>query len=556
MSNIPENEKITEKENVETESFPEDEFSTVFSAPAEHKTVANNKKKKYLLKAIAGVLAVAILGGGTWAVIKFIPEKQDENANISLPNNQPTALKETQSDDMKTLTVKNELGTIKFYSKVEKATDENTSSDTTSSQSEVTTWYIDGVDKSYISTSSVGNFVGQFGTIESVREIEGLSLSECGLSKPTVTATAVLKNGDKYTLTIGDVADSLTGNYYGKLSDSDKIFLLESGYVDELANVTALDFDATVSTPAYEAPEGADDYLGEDGTLAFFDKLTIRGKNFDSDVVFETNSNKELSNMLGYVVTSPSKRIAENAEYIVSIFKSGMSVDGAYAFGVSDANLKKYGLDKPDFTATIDILGKKMTYKFKLQNDGNCAVVADGAKVISRVAASTDLSGGEGKVVLSDLMEFTEIDFYASWISLYNIADLKNFNVTANGKEYSFSIKENTDTESEDSFIIKVNGKQIDCSSFQYLYQYFISMSCSDYTVEALNSKPEVTIEFVFNKKNYKNSTIEFRRSGASRYQYTVDGIDMGKTTSAAINKFVKYLEKVAAGEILESEIP
>ncbi|MEE1186688.1 MAG: DUF4340 domain-containing protein [Acutalibacteraceae bacterium] len=456
---------------------------------------------------------------------------------------------------MKTLTVKNKLGTIKFYSKTEKATD-SIASDTSSNNAEVTTWYIDGVDKSYISTSQTGNFVGQFGTIEAVRQIEGLTLSDCGLDKPAVTATAVLKSGDKYTLTIGDVADSLTGNYYGKLSDSDKIFLLESGYVDELAGVDALQFDATVSTPSYKAPDGADEYLSEEGALTFFDTLTVRGKNFDDDVVFKTNTEEEISNMLGYVVTSPSKRIAQNAEYVLSFFQNGLSVDGAYAFDISPSALKKFGLDKPDFVATIDVLGKKMTYKFKLQSDGNCAVLADGAKVISRVAGSTDLSGGEGKVILSDMMEFTEIDFYASWISLYNIADLKSFNVTSNGKVYKFDIKENPDTESEDSFIIKVNGKQIDCSSFQYLYQYFISMSCSDYTVETLNSDPELVIEYVFNKKKYKDSKIEFRRSGASRYQYTVDGIDMGKTTSAEINKFVKYLKKVANGEILETQIP
>jgi len=557
MSNIPENEKITEQETVKTENaeeFADDEFSTVFSAPAEHKTVATGKKKKYFLKALAGILAVALLCGGTWAVIEYIPEMEDESTTSSFTENETVTIKETKSDDIKTLTIKNGLGTIKFYSKTEKV--KNEASDGTSSASEVNTWYIDGVDKSYISTSSTGNFVGQFGTIESVREISGMSLSDCGLDKPIVTAVAVLKDGSEYTLTIGEIADSITGSYYGKLSDSDKIFILESGYVEELSQVSALDFDATVSTPAFKAPDGADEYLGEDGKLMSFDSITIRGKNFDDDVVFVTNTDEELSNMLGYLVSSPSKRIAQNAEYILTIFQSGLSVDGAYAFDVSESALKKYGLNNPDFTATINVKGKKMTYKFKLQKDGYCAVIADGAKVISKISASTDLSGNEGKMTISKLMDSTEIDFYASWISLYNIADIKYFNATVNGKKYSFEIKENADTESEDSYIIKVNGKQIDCSSFQYLYQFFISMSCSDFTVENLSGSPEILIEFVFNKKQYKNSTIEFRRSGASRYQYKVDGIDMGKTTSAEINKFVKYLEKVAGGEILESQIP
>lgn len=555
MSNIPENEKLEEQKNdlsENTENQVEDEFSTIFSAPTEHKTVADGKKKKYLLKVIAGVLAVAVLGGGTWAVIKFIPEK-DTDSTYSSPYIEETTIKEVKSDDLKTLSVTNANGTMEFYSVTEKA--ESDSSDSTSSSAEVNTWYIKGVDKQYISTSSVANFVSQFGTISSIREITGLSAEECGLNSPKITAKAVMKDGTEYTLKIGNVGDEITGASYAMLSDSDKIHLITGGYVEELATVNVLDFDATVSTPAFKAPEGADDYLGDDGSLAFFDTMTVRGKNFDSDVVFETNSDEELSNMIGYVVTSPSKRIAQNAEYILPIFKSGLSVDGAYAFDVSASSLKKYGLDKPDFTATIDVLGKRMTYKFKLQSDGNCAVMADGAKVISRVSASTDLSGGEGKVLLSDLLEFEEIDFYASWISLYNIADLASFNATVNGKEYSFSITENPDTESEDSYIIKVNGKQIDCSSFQYLYQHFISMSCSDYTVEELSGKPEIVIEYVFNKKEYKNSTIEFRRSGASRYQYTVDGIDMGKTTSAEVNKFVKYLEKVALGQTIDSEI-
>ena len=82
-----------------------------------------------------------------------------------------------------------------------------------------------------------------------------------------------------------------------------------------------------------------------------------------------------------------------------------------------------------------------------------------------------------------------------------------------------------------------------------------ICISCSDYNIDKLNSEPELVVEYVFNKEGVKNSKIEFRKSGASRYQYTVDGIDMGKTTSAEINKFIKYLVKVSDGEILASAI-
>ncbi len=558
MSNIPENEKINNTETavdeesvLNTSETPvEEEFSTIFSDPAVHRRTAPEKKKGYLLKILAGVLAVAVLGTGTWAVIEFIPEMEED---VSSPYLEEITVKEIKSDDFKTVTVKNDNGITDFYSVTEKATDSSDSSDTSSSTAEVTKWYIKGVDKSYTSDSSIATFIGQFGNVTAVREITEMTLADCGLDKPTLTASAVCKDGTEYTLDIGKVGDNITGACYGKFSDSDKIYLLTGGYVDSLAEVEPLLYDATVSTPAFEVPDGGEDYIAEDGSLVSFDKLTVSGKNLSDEVVFEANANKEIANMVGYVVTSPSMRIAQNAEYVLAIFKSGLSVDGAYAFDVSEKALKKFGLDKPDFMATLEVAGKTMTYKFKLQKDGNCAVIADGAKVISKVSVTTDLSG-EGKVLLSNLLEYTVTDFYAFWISLYNIADISDFNVNVEGKDYNFAIKANEDEESEDNYIIKLNGKKIDCQSFQYLYQWFITMNCSDFNVDDLDSNPEMTVKFSFNKKNYKDSVIEFRRSGASRYQYKVDGIDMGKTTSAEVNKFVKYLKKVADGEII-SEI-
>ena len=74
MSNIPENEKINNTEN----SGGDEVFSTVFSDPTEHKRTAPEKKKNKLLIAIASILAVAIFAGGTVAVIKLIPEREEE----------------------------------------------------------------------------------------------------------------------------------------------------------------------------------------------------------------------------------------------------------------------------------------------------------------------------------------------------------------------------------------------------------------------------------------------------------------------------------------------
>ncbi|MBR4973197.1 MAG: hypothetical protein IKY45_01890, partial [Clostridia bacterium] len=65
------------KENLE---LNEEEFSTVFSDPVEHKKQAENiKKKKRLPVVISSILAVVILIGGTIGVIKLIPEMETDD---------------------------------------------------------------------------------------------------------------------------------------------------------------------------------------------------------------------------------------------------------------------------------------------------------------------------------------------------------------------------------------------------------------------------------------------------------------------------------------------
>ena len=116
MSDFP------EKENTENVAEPEldaaQETSTVFSDPAEHKKTASGQKKKLLPAVIAAVLAVAVLAGGTVAVIKLIPEREEES---STPSVETIKVLDLDSDDFRTVTVTNENGTFKLYSVEEAA---------------------------------------------------------------------------------------------------------------------------------------------------------------------------------------------------------------------------------------------------------------------------------------------------------------------------------------------------------------------------------------------------------------------------------------------------
>ena len=103
MSDLPEKDNNL-NENTENISNEEDGASTVFSDPADHKKTAVKQKRRLLPIIISAVLAVAVLAGGTVAVIKLIPEREDDT---STPSVETIKVLDKSSDDFKTVTVTN-----------------------------------------------------------------------------------------------------------------------------------------------------------------------------------------------------------------------------------------------------------------------------------------------------------------------------------------------------------------------------------------------------------------------------------------------------------------
>lgn len=528
MNDFAENEKI---EITDTEGNMGD-FSTVFSDPEEHRDVPQ-KKKRRLLAAIASVLSVAILAGGTVAVVKLIPEKEE---SIESPFASDIIVSEKSSADFSSLTLKNKNGIIELYTVKEKTGNSDSSSET----EETVNWYLKGVSKDLVSTSTVAYLVDGAVSINAIREITEKTAKECGLENPTITFEATDKDSKKFSVAVGTQSPDNSG-YYIKTSISNKIYLVDTSYVENL-QVDKLYFASTDSMTAFKAPDDADDYM-LDGTLTYFDSLTVDSKKFSDTLMIEyLPDDSEISKYAGYIVRKPTYRIAQNAENMVAVFTGGLSVSGAYSYDVKPATLKKFGLDKPDFKMTISVKGKAMTYKFTLQDDGNYAAVNDDSKLVSMVSPDS----------VSSFIGCEIVDFYSSWICLYSIDDLKGLNIRAGEKNYNFGISALSEEETEqtdEKYAITLDGKAIDCQSFQNVYQHLISIACTDYTVDNLSVSPSVVFEFIF--KDKENSVIKFTKASDTRYQYSVDGRELGKVTTASINKLIKYLEKLASGEII-----
>lgn len=533
MSDLPEKDNNL-NENTEIPSVEEDGASTVFSDPADHKKTAVKQKRSLLPIIISAVLAVAILAGGTVAVIKLIPERED---NTSTPSIEEIKVIDKKADDFKTVTVTNKSGTFKLYSEEEK--DETSSSSSDTSGSTKTVWYLDGYAKDVINSSSVSSIVSSVASVNASREVTAKSAAECGLESPAVKADVVTKDGEEFSLLIGGDSPDGTGIYI-KLSTDDKIYINDSS-IDSSLEFDALSLAATDSIAGVPTSDLSSDYKDDNGDLSSFDSITLTGSNFPEKLVIAPNTDKNLSTYAAYMTTSPTKRIADNVDGIFGLFKSGVTVSGAYSFDTSAAARKKLGLDNPELTAEIKVGSVKQSYSFKKQDDGAYAVWYDGAKLIKKVDASS-----------LAFIDYKVNNYYASWVCLQSINELSNFTIKTPEKIFSFDIVYDDSEDAEETYVITYEGKKLTAENFQNFYQECISLSCSDFTVDKVSGEPAMTIIFTYSDTSRGNTDVKFVKSGAAKYQYSIDGIEMGKINSSALNKILKHVEKVAKDESIK----
>jgi len=534
MADFPEN-KIEQTED-------EDELSTVFSAPVEHKKVKTNKNRKIWI-VISCILGVALVIGATVFLIKNIEtkdskdqkqaeeqaEKLESQLNASVVN-----LKEYKPEEISQ--VKIQVG-----SKVNTLYSEREEVDT---GDVYTYWYVKDIKKTVTDSDKISEVVGGVSTLVATKEITEKTAAECGVDKPWMSAVVTPVKGEKYTVEVGNLSPDGSG-YYIKFTTSDKIYHIKStGENESFFQFNVMNMFGGELMTSIESNEDTEEYF-QNGSVSKFDKLTITGKNFKEPLVIICNNDETMSQYLGYIVVSPSNRIAQNVEAPLLIFQSDLNVLGAYSYDVEEKTLKKFGLDKPDIELKLELGGHTYIYKFAMQEDGDYAAIRDGSEFISKVSADD----------LEEISKKTTIDFYSTWICYNSIDDLSNFTIKTKDKNYSFDIKqkniESEDGEStEKEYTITHNGKKLTALNFQYLYQYCVTLKCLDFELENINTEPEITFEFNFKKGG--KSVIEFRKVSATKYQYRVDGVDMGRVSVNSINKVVKNAEKVSKGETID----
>lgn len=507
MSNIPEN-----KQNEEV-------LSTIFSDPSEHRELKPQKQKaKPFIKIIAFCLSLALLIGSTIAVIKLIPEKEEEDDFVAIMDE--IEILNLESDTFKTVTLQNQNGRFEFFSvAVENA-------DTTSSETAAVNWFLKGYDEDVISSPFAAEKVDGISLISAIRKIDQKNETECGLDKPLYTAK-IVTDETSLELSVGSASPDKTG-YYFKLSNKDEIYLV-SEEVKSKFEFSALDLANADVLKGLPLTEDMTDYMDDQSDLSTFDTITVLDKNFKNNVVIVPNPEDKI---LQYAVSSPMKRRAQNVDYLFEAFKNGITVSGAYSLDVSDSSLKKFGLDNPDFVMTMKAGKVTHTFKFALQEDGYYAAVCTGEKLIKKVDPSSVA-----------YTAFKETAFYSNWVCMEYLVELKGMRFKTPDATYDFTLNSVEKEDEKTETTVTYKGKVIDTDKFTDFYQVCLGLTCTSFETEKLTANPDYSIIFEFSDGSVK--TYDFIKSSATKYQYRENGIDMGIVNSSNLNKVIKELNNI-----------
>lgn len=500
----------------------EEEFSTVFSDPEEHKEKKysdGNKKRINII--ISSVLAAVVLVASSLAVIKLIPKLDEEEAELPFKDISVISEKET---DIESVNITNQNGTFNFLNEKTETTDDD--GDKTTEVS----WYLPDMARDVISSDSISTIVSSATDITATRTVDTKSAADCGLETPVVKADIVSSKSGEYSVLIGDTSPDNTGVYL-KLSNDEKIYIVDESEIEDLT-FTLLDLADKSNFKPAEFEGDVSDYY-EDNMIYSFDSLTLSGTNFPEKAVIVMEKDERFNLYTDYIFSSPVKRYADNLDSILSLYSEGLAASGSYSFDVSEESLKEFGLDNPDIVITLDIKGQLKTFKISEVDDVYCAVINENSKMIKKVSKS-NLS----------FIDYGIENFYTSWISMQKMDDIKNLTVIGEN-EKSFDIVTNKEENSSSStYDITLNGNKVDSEKFKDFYKLFITVNSLDYSVVNTAAKPDLTVKMTFSSDNLVR-TVAFTKVAETKYQYSIDGVPLGSITSADYNKLVKLMNDI-----------
>lgn len=510
----------------ELEIDTEVEGSTIFTKNETiepKKKVATGKQKRLRLLIVLAVVA-ALIVGGLLAVFYLIPDKEDEAENTTYS----IKVKQVDTDTIEKIVVNNSYGELVFTSKVVESEDANASEGETTVE-----WALEGYDPALIASSSVNAAADSVATIYATREMEDLTL-DYGLDDPSVTATVTLRDGSSYKVFVGDEAPDGSGHYL-KISDSEKIYLVAAGSIsnfdttpEKLANAVI------VSTPVLDENTKTADkkYFDEDGNLATFDSIEISGSKYSQAVTLLPLADNEMAQFIIDMGSYNRYADTDAVTEMYGIMTNGLVAIDTYLLNPSAADIKKYGLTKPEVKIALKY-GSGTTSLIASMYDEEqkyYAVMVEGRDAIYAVTADA-----------LSMLELEVSDFFNQFVFLEYIHDFSKIKVETPDKTYNFGLSYDED---EEELTATESGKPIDDELLSAYYQHLVTIAPTAQD-SYVSGKADYKATFTYEDSDRGTRVLELVKQSDRRYLVKVDGIDMGLVNSTIYDHLVDYAQHI-----------
>lgn len=391
------------------------------------------KNKKYILFSVCAVVALICI----YLILDVVPDSTEGNG----VSEKSIILTEFNAVDIDTVKIKNTAGEIKI--KVGSEKDED-------GDSYVAHTTVDGYEDAPIMETLPNTIAEDCTLITALRKINTLGTNdkEYGLDDPAATVEITLLNGDVINLSVGNLSPSGEERYLGFENDS-TVYLVEK---DSVTSFLYSIYDLMETTIIAENDED-------------FAYITIDNKLCDDPVKFEISVDRSSTSV--FDIVSPIQRTANTdlARTIVNNTRS-FTADKVIAYNATDKEIESSGLKSPYARLTVDYgVDKLMMLASQPDEDGNVNLMLENGNIIYTANAealpwiTATLDALKGENILSPV---------------YNA--LKNVVIETSADKYTFDVNfidyVDDDGKNSKKAQVKLNGKEVNASSFEKLIDY------------------------------------------------------------------------------------
>lgn len=480
--------------------------------------------KKTVRNVLIMLAVLAVLGGGL-ALLLLFPSETEENPS-SAPSSEVSAVEQTvvtdrEAEEVASVSVKNQAGSFALVPNGEGFT-------------------VEGYEDFDLNLSAVSSSVNSLLALSSTKDLGSLEdLEDFGLSgEAAVSVEISYQDGGKDQLTLGNAAGESSGRYLLK----DGKGYIVSGLSTQLYGSVYGYFNTTLYTIA-DRTEGVEN---DDGTTTvqaasdILQSLKLSGANFPQPIEIKY----EPGYLVSYIMTAPVSADSGNEalDEVIAALKAPEATSVAAA-KLTPELLEQYGLAEPAAKAEFELNNEKHTVSVSKPNgEGACYLLLDDRDVIYTVAEDTVSAWADAGVMKLRL----------SYIGLFNIMEVENLSVTAEGDmAYSFdvtrTVNEEKTTEERTSYDLAVKnagGKDVDYESYQSFYKALLSIAVLNCDRPEYGGQPAYQVKYRY-FENGGEETVEFYAAGEDRYAAVLNGEFNGQIRKSDLDKVMSELSEL-----------